>query len=66
MQQYSFTCPLEGCGLIMTTQANSTDEAAKALVAQAEQHLRDVHPDVHKTHEEVDQDIRAHMVMVNE
>lgn len=62
MAKYSFTCPLAGCALKMESGAQDHEAAAVDLVAQAEKHLQDVHPDVHKTHEEVDLDIRSHMV----
>lgn len=62
MTQYTFTCPLEGCSTVMTTQVSTEEEGAKALVAQAKAHLASVHPEVHKTDEEVDKDIRSHMI----
>lgn len=63
MSQFSFTCPLTGCNnLVMRAQSENPDEAAKELTTTAEQHLKEMHPDMHKTHDEVAQDIRAHMV----
>lgn len=62
MAKYTFTCPLPGCSQIMASNADNADGAAMELTAKAEQHLKDVHPDVSKTHEEVDADIRSHMV----
>lgn len=62
MPQYVFTCPLQGCNVQMTANANDAEEGAKDLTAQAQQHLVAVHPDIHKTSEEVEQDIKAHMV----
>lgn len=60
---YTFTCPLNSCNnQIMTSNAQNTNEGALELTTIAEQHLKHVHPDIHKTHEEVDTDIRAHMV----
>ncbi len=46
----------------MTSHAQHAEEAASELTAIAEAHLKHLHPDVHKTHEEVAADIRAHMV----
>ncbi len=60
---YTFTCPLDTCNhQVMTSQAANSEEAAKELTGAAEKHLQEIHPDVRKTHEEVDQDIRSHMV----
>lgn len=59
---YSFTCPLQGCNQTMTTDATDEEEAVQNLTQQAEQHLRESHPDIQKTHEEVMQDIKEHMV----
>jgi hypothetical protein len=61
MAQYSFTCPLQGCNQKMTVNAPSVDDAAKELTNQAKQHLEVAHPDIHKTDQEVEQDIRSHM-----
>ena len=59
---YTFTCPLEGCDhKVMRSEAGDENTAAQELTATAEQHLQEMHPDIHKTHDEVDQDIRAHM-----
>lgn len=59
---YTFTCPLNGCNhLVMKSDATDENTAAQELTATAEQHLKDMHPEIHKAHEEVDQDIRAHM-----
>lgn len=59
---YTFTCPLTSCNnQVMTAPTENLEEAAHELTAIAETHLKHVHPDVHKTHEEVDTDIRAHM-----
>lgn len=66
MAQYVFTCPLVGCNKMMTADALSSEEAANELTKQAEQHLRDAHPDVQKTHEEVMGDIRSNMVQQGE
>lgn len=63
---YTFTCPLEGCGLVMTTNEENMDAAAKVLVATAKEHLATVHPDVRKTDDEVNTDIMSHMVKVGE
>lgn len=62
MTTYSFTCPLQGCSQKMTLDTDDPEVAAKNLSAQAQQHLQNVHPDVHKTDQEVEEDIRAHMV----
>lgn len=59
---FTFTCPLDGCNhTVMESDAVDANVAAEDLTATAEQHLKEAHPDVQKTHEEVDQDIRAHM-----
>ena len=60
---YSFTCPLEGCNhKVMITDTPDGDDAVTDLTALAEEHLKEMHPAVQKTHEEVELDIRAHMV----
>ncbi len=60
---YSFTCPLDACNhLVMTSQAADAEGAATELTATAEKHLQEMHPEIKKSHEEVDQDIRSHMV----
>ncbi|HET9946834.1 MAG TPA: hypothetical protein VFQ63_02110 [Patescibacteria group bacterium] len=48
----------------MTNHEVNSDKAVKDLVMQAKAHLQVVHPDIHKTDEEIDADIRAHMVVV--
>lgn len=59
---YTFTCPLDSCNhTVMKTDKNDENTAAQELTATAEQHLKDMHQEIHKTHEEVDQDIRSHM-----
>lgn len=60
--EYSFTCPLPRCGVVMTTTAEDADEAAGVLVAKAKRHLAKLHPDIKKTDAEIDKDIRSHMV----
>lgn len=64
MTTYTFTCPLQGCGLIMTNHESTDDLAAENLVNQAKEHLRTVHPEIHKSDEEVNADIRSHMVTI--
>lgn len=63
MKKYTFTCPLEGCGVVMTRDGESDQEGVTVLSNMAEQHLHDVHPDVHKTREEIEEDISSHMVI---
>jgi len=59
---YSFTCPLSGCGMVMTATGKDRQEAAKSLIGQAKVHLTNVHPEIKKSDEEVSADIHAHMV----
>lgn len=59
MHNYSFTCGITGCGVIMKAQGEDKEEAVGLLVQQAKEHLRVVHPDVHKSDEEINQDIRT-------
>ena len=60
---YIFRCPLEGCEhTTMISEANDENTAAEELTTKAEEHLRQMHSDVHKTHEEVSQDIHSHMM----
>ena len=59
---YTFICPLEGCDhTVMRSEANDENTAAEELTTTAQKHLSDMHPDVHKTRDEVAQDIRSHM-----
>lgn len=63
MAQYTFTCPLDGCNhTVMTADATNQEDAARELVEKAKQHLKDMHPYVQKTDDEVNQDIRSGMV----
>ncbi len=64
MTTYTFTCPLQGCGIVMTNHDSSVESAALDLIAQAKEHLKTVHPEIHKSDEEVSTDIRSHMVTV--
>ncbi|HEX7042086.1 MAG TPA: hypothetical protein VF189_02460 [Patescibacteria group bacterium] len=60
--QFSFVCPIEGCGLKMNAEAMDKEAAAVMLVNDAKKHLQETHPNLHKTDEEVNIDIRSHMV----
>lgn len=66
MPTYSFSCPLEGCGAVLTSSETSMTDAAGDLAAKAVDHLAQVHPDIHKTPEEVMEDIKTHMVVAGE
>lgn len=55
--QYSFACPLEGCGQKMTVEAGSRDEAVEKLTEVAKEHLASQHPEVQKSDEQVREDI---------
>lgn len=59
--QYSFRCPLPGCSTIMNIDAQNDDEAVNKLTEQAKIHLASAHPDIHKTDEQIQEDIRSHM-----
>lgn len=63
--QYSFACPLEGCAHIMTVEAKNDDEAVDKLTEQAKDHLMIVHPDVKKSDEQIRDDIRKQMTVVD-
>lgn len=62
IMQYFFTCPLEGCSEVMTTNAENDETALTSLVALAKDHLSSVHQDIHKTDEEIRADIQPKMV----
>lgn len=66
MKQYTFTCPLEGCGMGLSTHAQTKEIAAKELTEEAKKHLLAFHPDVHKTPEEVSTDITTHMTEIEQ
>lgn len=59
--QFSFTCPIEGCGQKMTVDATSREEATEKLTDVAKGHVVSVHPDFHKTDDEVRGDITSMM-----
>lgn len=59
--QYSFTCPIEGCSETLTVEAKDDDEAVTQLSEKAKGHLKEKHPDIHKTDEEIHDDIQSHM-----
>lgn len=63
MKRYMFTCPLQNCGVVMSRDGESPEEGVTILSNMAQQHLKDVHPDIHKTREEVEADIKEHMVI---
>ncbi|MDO8269141.1 MAG: hypothetical protein Q7T54_00535 [Candidatus Levybacteria bacterium] len=64
--QYSFTCPLEGCGQKITVEAESHDEAAVKLASDAREHLGMIHPELQKTDEQVHSDVESLMVEEDE
>ncbi len=55
--QHSFTCPLDECGQKMTVETTSREEAVEQLTESAKNHLASTHPEIHKTDEEIHQDI---------
>ncbi len=59
--KYKFVCPLDGCGEDMNVEANTDEEAVDRLSEIAKNHLKEVHPDVQKTDEQVHQDISSMM-----
>lgn len=64
--QYSFTCPLDGCGQKMTVDATSREEAVEKLTEAAKGHLASVHPEVQKSDEQVHDDISSMTVEESE
>ena len=62
MTNYSFTCAITGCGVVMKASAEDKEHAANMLIGQAKAHLASVHPDIKKTDEEISADIHSHMV----
>lgn len=62
MSTYTFTCPIAGCSMVLSSELPDREQAANDLVGKATQHLQEVHPQVHKTAEQVNQDIRSLMV----
>lgn len=59
--QYSFTCPLDGCGSVMTVEAQNNNEAVSKLVEKAKEHLAVTHPSLKKTDEEVRIDVASQL-----
>lgn len=62
--QFQFSCPLEGCDQVLVVDAENKEEGAKKLVEAAKIHLAEMHPQVHKTDEQVNADIRSRMESV--
>lgn len=62
MTNYSFTCPVTGCGMVMRASSDDKEQAAAMLIEQAKVHLASTHPDIKKTDEEVSVDINSHMI----
>jgi hypothetical protein len=56
---YAFACPIQGCTTIMTTEANSREEAIDDLTAQAKGHLETAHPEIQKTEQQVRDDVET-------
>lgn len=65
MQQYQFTCPLEGCTNKMVVSADNDKDAATKLTSIALEHVKEFHPEVQKTHDEAYQDIYSGMEIVD-
>lgn len=63
MKRYMFTCPLPNCGVVMSRDGESLEEGVTILSNIAQQHLKEVHPDIHKTREEVETDIKTHVIV---
>jgi hypothetical protein len=61
LREYTFICPLAGCGTVLSIHADNADQGQTLLTVEAEKHLQEIHPDIHKTHEEVALDIKSHM-----
>lgn len=59
VMQYSFTCPLEGCGQKIVVDTTSREEAVDKIANMAKGHLAAAHPDVQKTDEQVHEDINS-------
>ncbi len=62
---YTFTCPLPGCNEVLMSDAQETFDAQRELTEKAQQHLKEFHPELTKTEDEVNQDIKSHMIAVN-
>lgn len=60
--QYTFICPLEGCHESILVDAENDTQALDAMVKQAKSHLTSVHPELHKTDDEIRVDIQPKMV----
>lgn len=61
MNNYQFSCPLEGCMGKLTTSSPTDEEAINNLTQQAKDHLASAHPEISKTDEEVKSDISSMM-----
>lgn len=58
---YSFTCPIKGCNQEMIVEAKDDKEAVKKLSQKAKEHLVNVHPDIHKTDDQIQSDVSSLM-----
>ena len=61
MKEYTFICPLQGCAMTLSVHADDINQGAALLTVEAAKHLQEVHPDVHKSQEEVTVDVQSHM-----
>lgn len=59
--KYFFVCPLEGCSLKMEAEVENKNEAIDKLTDTAKEHLKNVHPEVFKTDEQIRADITTGM-----
>ncbi|OGK22254.1 hypothetical protein A2866_02430 [Candidatus Roizmanbacteria bacterium RIFCSPHIGHO2_01_FULL_39_8] len=62
--KYSFTCPLAGCGDVMTVQAENKEETLNKLTEKAKNHLKISHPEVSKTDREVRNDAASKLTIL--
>lgn len=60
--RYSFTCPIAGCAHVMSVDAQSESEAVDKLSEVAADHLKDTHPELKKTDEQIRDDVRSNLV----
>lgn len=63
---YAFSCPIENCTTILTTEADDRSIAIDSLTEQAKAHLEMAHPQIQKTYQQVRDDVEVGTILQGE
>lgn len=58
---FTFNCPIDGCEWSANADALNRDDALAMLASNAKEHVATNHPDLGRTHEEVNSDVSQKM-----